>query len=156
MANELVPVVRTIVGDREQVANVLRATHQAGRLVTEPWDIEPVLTRHGRYAVRVTVMEPPAARTMRERRADFDKRHPIMGPVLKALTFGVSVLTLIAVVLFGIGFLIVGAVGMHAIKEGALYALVVLVGVVLLWLFRSGGSGHSNHKGMGWHYTKCK
>lgn len=153
MAQELVPVVKTIVGDREQVANALRTTHAAGRLLTDPLNIRPVTVRGNRYAVKVRVLEPRPEPTRRERLAAFDRRHPVMGPVLKALTFSLSVLVVVAAALFAVGALIVHTIGLRTIGTGA-GAVLVLVAIFLL--ARGGGSGHGDHKGMGWHYTKCK
>jgi hypothetical protein len=154
MTTELVPVTRTVVGDREQLAHYLRTTSAAGRLITEVGDIEARVLAPGRFAVKVTVREPAPKLTWRQRSAALDRRHLIAGPCLKALTWGVMVVLFIvsaAVAIFEIGY--------HAIGAATLgKAFAVIVGgsalIAVLSLFARSGDGH--RKGYGYHWSKCK
>jgi hypothetical protein len=152
---DLVPVTRTIVDDRHGLEAALRARHRAGRLVTEPHRIDPIRLASGQYAVRVVVLEPAPRHTVRP--ASFDERHPILGPCLKALAFGIGALLLVASVLAGaglLGYLAIGGAGIAAIGKWLGAGIMTLA--ILAWLARSRSSNHGDHKGMGWHYTKCK
>jgi hypothetical protein len=148
---DLVPVTRTIVDTADRLEHYLRTASADGRLVTAPEDIRATAMRSGHYAVTVTVREPAASLTRRQRSAAFERRHPILVPCMKALTFAVIVLGLVAGVLFAIGLLIMRTVDLRTLG-GFLIAALVLTAVAF---GRSGGS-HSGHKGEGFHWSKCK
>lgn len=152
MTAELVPVTKTVVDTADRLEHYLRTASAAGRLITPPEDIDPVALKSGHYAIRVTVREPAPRLTWRQRSAAFDRRHPILGPCLKALTFGGTLALLVVGSIVGIVL-----IGYHAIGAAVLgKAVLVIIGSAAAALILTVLSSRGNHKGMGWHYTKCK
>lgn len=150
---DLVPVTRTIVDDEVRLRRALEAIYLSGRLLTAPENVRAVRLRSGLWHVSVRMMEPAPKLTRRDRIAAFDRRHPILGPCLKALAFGVTVLGLVAGALFGIGYLVVASVGLRTLANVGLLVLIVL-GIILYACTRGGDHGH--RKGYGYHWTRCK
>jgi hypothetical protein len=148
---DLVPITRTVVDDAEPLADALRAMHAAGRLVTAPDTIRATPTKGGKWWVRVQVLEPAPKPIRRQRLADFDRRHPILGPCLKALAFGLTVLSAVAFVLVAVGFAIARTIG-WATVGAALFAVASLAAM----LVALASSGHRGHDGWGFHWSKCK
>lgn len=146
---DLVPVTRTIVDYPDRLEHYLRTASAGGRLVTAARDINPVALESGRFAIKVTVREPAPA----QRLATFDQRHPILGPCLKALTFGLAVVASVAGVLFGIGWLIWSTVGAATLSSIGL-GIALVLGLAAAALRSGDHPGHQ--KGMGFHWTKCK
>lgn len=161
VGTDLVPKRVPIIGNRDEVAMVLRVQHERGRLLTDPAHIRPVMLPDGRYQVDVQLLvkteprtQPPAPhrsplRALADARRSalaFGDRHPIV----TALIFVLS--------LFGLGLgLIVALVKMlgDELLQAAGYAVGGLVVFAVFALISLGGD--KGHKaGYGYHYTKCK
>lgn len=149
---DLVPVTRTVVDYEDRLADFLRSAASAGRLVTDPESIRPARTESGRYIIRVTVLEPAPRATVRGRLAAFDRRHPILGPCAKALAFGACVAVFLAAMVYA-----VLEIGYHAIGAATIgRAVAVILGASAVIAVLGTLAGGNDHKGKGWHYTKCK
>lgn len=163
MTTDLVPTTRTIVGDPDHIAMVLRIQHQRGNLLTDPRTIVPRLLDSGSYAVKVELRSAPEAvkagvpaerLALRARLRAWDRANPTSGAIAKALAF-VLALTALA------GGIIVGLIALlsEALSAVAGYAGLGLLAVFVVVALLVGGarSGHTSHAdGYGFHWTKCK
>lgn len=150
---DLVPVTRTIVDYPDNLARYLRTTSAAGRLLTAARDIDPIALESGKFAIRVTVREPAPKPTLRQRMARFDRAHPIFSSCLKALMFGITALSAVLGILFGVGWLIWSTVGAATLSSIGLGVVLVVLGTAAAM---TTSANHRGHKGEGFHWSKCK
>ena len=154
---DLVPVTRVIVERRETIERYLQGRMTAGRLLTPIDQVKATPTRKdpGLYWLRVTVLEPAPKTGAREWLAGLDKRHPIGGPIAKALAFGLAVLAGLLAMVLALIELIMHTVSLRSLETFG-GALLLLLAIALLASRRKAGGRHSSHDGKGWHYTDCK
>ena len=154
---ELVSVTRVVVDTEDNLRKFLEAKVRTGRLVTPIDQIEKhrSSTRPGHWALRATFLEPSPKLSLRYRMKRFGTRHPVLGPVLAALAFAVTIL----LGLVGLGLAAYETIR-HTVDPSTLRAfggVMIVLGILVAVTCLRGGSGrHSGHNGKGWHYTDCK
>jgi hypothetical protein len=153
----LVPVTRTVVDTPEVLERLLRTAHANGRLVTPVDQIKasPTARNPEKWWIRADFLEPVPKQTLRQRWATMDKRHPIAGPVFKALTFGLAVVAGLLAIVASLVELVVHTVPKQTLIDMGV-ALLILAALAVFAVGRGSSGRHSSHDGKGWHYTDCK
>lgn len=149
----LVPVTRTIVDNPQALESMLRAAHQQGRLVSRIEEIKaaPTARDPNLWWVQVQLLEKPGWRV---RLARLDAEHPIAGPMLKALAFGLIVVAVLLGVVVGLIEVVAHTVSGRDVSVGL--GVLVLLAVLAAFAFGRTPGRHASHDGKGWHYTDCK
>jgi hypothetical protein len=154
---DLVPVTKPIVGTEAEIRRVLDRAFTEGRLLTPVEQIKSrQLANHtDKWMVTATILEPAPERTWRDRLAELDRRHPLGGPMLKALAFGLAVVAFLLALVLGLLALIWHFLPVNAIAGGG--GMLLLLAALAAFAFGRGTGGrHTGHNGKGWHYTDCK
>lgn len=150
---DLVPVPRTIVGTEQQLRAVLKTHLDAGTLVTpiDQLKATPTSRNPDKLWIRAEILVPGPRPGIGRTLAQLDRNHPIGGPVLKALLFGLVVLAGVLGLIFALIEVIKHTVSMQALTTFGGFLLVVALLFAL-----AAAKGHGRHSGKGWHYTDCK
>jgi len=129
-SRELVPRVETIVGTQHDLEMVLRVAAHRGRLLTE---VEKIPVREigpGLYAIKARMLMPDVKVPLRTRLRKWDRSHPIMSAMLKAMAFAVASCALIVgAILAAIAMVrhAMAGVDTRPIVGGFVFAVIVLL-----------------------------